>query len=364
MKVPFVDLGVQYTSIKEEIDSAVLKVISNTSFVGGTTVSQFEQQFAEYVGVNECVSCANGTDALEIALEALGVGNGDEVIVPAFTWVSTASAVCRVGAKPIWADVHPDFYTLDPDKVEEKITGRTKAILPVHFYGLPADMRPIMKIANKHDLKVLEDCAQAHGASVFGQNVGTFGDISTFSFYPGKNLGAYGDGGAIATNNPELSDKVRVIARLGQREKHNHVVIGRNSRLDSMQAAILSIKLKYLKEWTQGRQQVAKWYNDELASTSLKLPEVPEGFEHVYHLYVVQVKDRDSLQKYLTSKEIATQIHYPKSLNQLGLFDPQGAFPVSDAMSGGLLSLPMYAELTREQVRYVATSIREFYARG
>lgn len=360
MHIPFVDLHVQYISIKKEIDDAISTVLTNTSFIGGSAVEQFENSFADYLGVSHCVSCANGTDAIEIALEALGIGNGDEVLVPSYTWVSTASAVSRVGAQPVFVDVHPDFYTMDVSKIEEKITSKTRAILPVHFYGLPADMPTILSLAKKHDLLVVEDCAQAHGATINGQKVGTFGDIATFSFYPGKNLGAYGDGGAIVTNNQDLALKVSVIARLGQQGKHNHVAIGRNSRLDTLQAAILQVKLQHLGAWTKGRQQVAKCYNEALKGASVKLPSVPEGFSHVYHLYVIQSEDRDGLREHLKKNGIDTQIHYPKPLNQLGIFDVQGTFPVSDEMSGKLISFPMYAELTRGQVDYVANLIKEF----
>ena len=217
MKVPFVDLKLQYQSIKAEIDAAIAEVLQNTSFIGGDKVTLFEEAFAQFVKTDFCVSCANGTDALEIALEAMGLGAGDEVIVPAYTWVSSASAVVRVGATPILVDVHPDYYTLDPERVKSAISPRTKAIMPVHFYGLPADMPAIMQLAETHGLLVIEDCAQAHGATIQDQQVGTFGDMATYSFYPGKNLGAYGDGGAMVTNNPEFAERARIIARLGQR---------------------------------------------------------------------------------------------------------------------------------------------------
>ena len=360
MHIPFVDLKAQYLSIKAEIDEAIASVLENTSFIGGGIVAQFENSFAQYIGANHGVSCANGTDAIEIALEALGIGSGDEVLVPAYTWISTASAVSRVGAKPIFVDVHPNFYTMDVSKIEEKITPKTKAIIPVHFYGLPADMPSILSIAKKHNLFVVEDCAQAHGATINGQKVGTFGDMATFSFYPGKNLGAYGDGGAIITNNEILASKARVIARLGQQGKHIHVAIGRNSRLDTLQAAVLEVKLKHLDTWTKGRQQVAQWYNEALKDAAIKLPTVPEGYAHVYHLYVIQTEDRNILKEHLKKDGVDTQIHYPKPLNQLGVFEQQGSFPVSDEMSTKLLSLPMYAEMTKEQVEYVAGSIIDF----
>lgn len=361
MKVPFVDLQAQYQSIKPEIDDAIADILNNAIFVNGAPLTSFEENFAKYMGVAHCVGCANGTDAIEIALETLGIGSGDEVLVPAYTWVSTASAVSRVGAKPIFVDVHPDFYTMDATKIEAKITPNTKAIIPVHFYGLPADMSAILKIAKQYKLKVIEDCAQAHNATINGKKVGSLGDIATFSFYPGKNLGAYGDGGAVVTNSKALDEKARIIARLGQQGKHNHIIVGRNSRLDSMQAAILNVKLKHLTNWTAKRQLVADWYLELLKELPIKLPSKPEGFGHVYHLFVIQTDRRDELKEYLHAKGINTQIHYPKPLNQIGVFKDQGDFPVSDAMAGKLLSLPMYAELNRVQVEYVALAIRKFF---
>lgn len=360
MNIPFVDLKAQYVSIKSEIDAAIASVLENTLFIGGNIVEQFEKRFAEFNDIKHCVSCANGTDAIEIALETIGIGKGDEVLVPAYTWVSTASAVSRVGAHPVFVDVHPDYYTIDVAKIEEKVTARTKAIIPVHFYGLPADMPEILKIADRHKLLVIEDCAQAHGATINGRKVGTFGNMATFSFYPGKNLGAYGDGGAVVTNNSEFASKALAIARLGQQGKHNHVAIGRNSRLDTMQAAILQVKLKHLNDWTKKRQEVASWYNKVLPDSQIKRPLVPDGYTHVYHLYVVQAEDRDGLKEHLKKNGIDTQIHYPKPLNQLGIFEPQGDFYVSDEMSNRLLSLPMFAEMTEEQVEYIASAVKEF----
>ncbi len=362
MNIPFVDLQIQYQSIKEEIDEAIANILDNSIFVNGEPLASFEKKFAEYMGVSHCIGCGNGTDAIEIALEALGVGKGDEVLVPAYTWVSTASAVSRVGAKPIFVDVHPDFYTIDVSTIEEKITKNTKAIIPVHFYGLPADMDSIIAIAKQHNLKVIEDCAQAHNATINGKKVGSFGDMATYSFYPGKNLGAYGDGGAVVTNSKELDEKARIIARLGQQGKHNHIITGRNSRLDSMQAAILSVKLRHLTKWTKKRQLVAEWYLDLLKEAPVKLPTLPSAsFEHVYHLFVIQTDRRDGLKEYLLSKGIDTQIHYPKPLHQIGIFKEQGPFSVAEAMSEKLLSLPMYAELNRVQVEYVVKAVKAFF---
>jgi len=361
MNIPFVDLQVQYQSIKSEIDKAIANVLDNAAFVGGSNLTSFEANFAAHMGVAHCIGCANGTDAIEVALEALGIGKGDEVLVPAYTWVSTASAVSRVGAAPIFVDVHPQFYTIDVTKIEAKITSRTKAILPVHFYGLAADMMAIVKIAKQHGLKVVEDCAQAHDATINGKKVGSFGDIATFSFYPGKNLGAYGDGGAIITNSKELEEKARIICRLGQQGKHNHIMAGRNSRLDSLQAAILKVKLTHLADWTAKRQLIAEWYLELLKDIPVKLPSKPEGYGHVYHLFVIQTARRDELKEYLASKGISTQIHYPKPLHQIGIFKEQSPFSVSESMADKLLSLPMYAELNKVQVEYVTLAIKAFF---
>ena len=364
MNVPFVDLKAQYQSIKKVIDPAIQGVLDETAFIGGDRVEKFEKEFAEFVGVANGIGCANGTDAIEIALEAIGIGEGDEVIVPAYTWVSTASAVVRVGAQPVFVDVHPDYYTLDPEKIEAAITPKTRAVIPVHFYGLAADMITIGQIAEKNNLFVIEDCAQAHGATIGRQKVGTFGDMATFSFYPGKNLGAYGDGGAIVTNDDNLAKLARVISRLGQEGKHNHLMAGRNSRLDTLQAAILSAKLPHLEEWTAKRRWVARQYNLKLATLDIKLPRIPNDFKHVYHLYIIQVAERDLLRDYLAKKGIQTQIHYPKPLNQMPFFANAGAMAVSDAMAGRLLSLPMYPEMTMEQVDYVVKHVEAFVSFG
>ncbi|RLD23030.1 MAG: erythromycin biosynthesis sensory transduction protein eryC1 [Bacteroidetes bacterium] len=360
MEIAFVDLKAQYKSIKSKIDEAVAEVINNTSFIGGGKAKEFETKFAEFIGVDHAVGCANGTDAIEIALEALGVGKGDEVLVPAYTWVSTASAVSRVGAEPVFVDVHEDYYTMDIKLIEEAITSKTKAIIPVHFYGLPADMIAINKIAKKHKLYVIEDCAQAHGAMIGKQAVGSFGDIATFSFYPGKNLGAYGDGGAILTNNEALAHKCRVISGLGQDGKHNHVIAGRNSRLDTLQAAILSVKLPLLEEWTARRRWVARQYNMKLNNSKVKVQRIPNDFKHVYHLYVIQVDKRDELKSFLEENGVQTQIHYPKPLNQFEMFKNHSAKKVSDAMADRLLSLPMYAEMTQGQIDYIVKLIQKF----
>lgn len=344
MKVPFIDLRGQYLSIKEEVDQAIQSVIESDFFVGGEVVQQFEQEFANFLGVDHCIGCANGTDALEIALTALGIGKGDEVLVPALTWISTAEAVSNVGAEPVFVDVIEAERTIDPTLIEAKITNRTKAIIPVHLYGLPARMNEIYLLAEKHTLKVVEDCAQAHGAAIDGKKVGTFGDIATFSFYPSKNLGAYGDGGAIVTNDPNLAENVRRIGNHGQLQKHDHMILGRNSRLDSIQAAVLRVKLSYLEDWNAQRNQIAGQYPEKMKEAMH--PKVPEGFDHVFHLYVVQSDRRDELQDKLTKAGIETMVHYPMPLPFIQAYayqnNLQGSFPVAEKLSREVLSLPMY----------------------
>ncbi len=357
MKIPFVDLKAQYESIKDEIDAAVAEVIGNTAFISGRYAAAFETAFAEYIGSENCIAVANGTDAIEIALKAIGVGQGDEVIVPANTFFATAEAVVNVGAAPVYVDCEPDFYNIDPTKIEEKISPRTRAIIPVHLYGLPAEMDAIMAVARKHDLKVLEDCAQSHGADYKGQRTGTFGDIATFSFYPGKNLGAYGDAGAIVTSDAAVAQKCRLIADHGQPAKYRHTLIGRNSRMDGIQAAILSVKLRYLDAWLSARRSVAARYNELLAGKNVVLPRTPERSTHGFHLYVVRVKDRDAVIGKLTDAGVATGLHYPTAVPFLEAFEDRGYrpedFPVAHSQMGEILSLPMYPELTDEMIEFV-----------
>lgn len=357
MQVPFVDLKAQYLSIKNEIDDAIAQILQNTSFVGGTHVAQFEQAFAEYIGTKHCITCGNGTDSLEILLKAMGVGVGDEVIVPAVSWISTSESVSTVGATPIFVDIEPDYYTIDSAKIEEKITEKTKAIVPVHLYGQPANMPAIMAIANKYNLKVMEDCAQAHGASIDEKTVGTWGHCASFSFYPGKNLGAYGDAGAMITNDDELAEKARRIANHGQLKKHDHQIEGRNSRMDALQAAILSVKLVHLEQWTKARIGNANQYNKLLANAAIVLPKTRTNTRHVFHLYVARSAERDKLKEYLKTKDVATGIHYPTALPLLPCYNMFNYkvedFPVATQYQNEILSLPMFAELTNEQIEYV-----------
>jgi dTDP-4-amino-4,6-dideoxygalactose transaminase len=362
MHIPFVDLKAQYHSLETEFDGAIKQVVSATAFVGGRFATQFENSFAEYLGADHCVVVGNGTDALEIALRAVGVGPGDDVLVPANTFFATAEAVVNIGANVIFVDVDPLTYNIDPERIAAKITSRSRAIIPVHLFGLPAEIDKIVEIARANKLKIIEDCAQAHGATYKGQKVGTFGDIATFSFYPSKNLGAFGDGGAIVTNDQKYADLARLIANHGQPAKNRHTIIGRNSRLDGIQAAVLSVKLPHLDEWLEHRRRNARRYNDLLADTGLTLPFEPADRRHTYHLFVVQVPDRDTVQSKLGEAGIDTGVHYPTALPFLEAFQSlnhsPADFPVAHSQMSKLLSLPMYAELTEEMIAYVCEHLR------
>lgn len=368
MKIPFVDLKAQYLSLKAELDEAIGRVVGETAFISGRYAETFEKSFAEYLGVGHCVACANGTDALEIGLMAIGVEAGDEVLVPANTWISTAEAVTNIGAQVVFVDSEPAYYNLDPSKIEEKLTPRTKAIIPVHLYGLPADMDEILAVARKHGLRVLEDCAQAHGATYKGKTVGSLGDAATFSFYPSKNLGAFGDAGAILSNNQEYADRARLIANHGQMAKNRHTIEGRNSRMDGIQAAVLSVKLPYLDGWLDARRAHAKLYDELLGDTGLTLPDAPKDSRHTYHLYVIQAPNRDAVQAKLNESGIETGVHYPTALPFMEAYEHLGHtpadFPVSHSQMGNLLSLPMYAELTDEMIEFVCANLKRTVSRS
>lgn len=362
MQVPFVDLKIQYQSIRSEIDQAIQGVLEDATYIGGQVVSEFERSFAKYVSVEHVVACGNGTDALELALQALEIGDGDEVIVPAMSWISTSEAVTTVGARPVFADILPDLFTIDPAAIEQKISTKTKAIIPVHFYGRPAQMDQILAIAQKHDLKVIEDCAQAHGAKLNGQSVGSFGDLAAFSFYPSKNLGAYGDAGAVVTNSEGLAKTCRLIADHGQEIKHHHLREGRNSRMDTLQAAILQVKLKYLEKWTAMRIEKAHYYNQHLAELPIATPILDANHRHVFHLYTIQVQNRDQIQTKLAKVGVNTQIHNPKPLPELmpykGKFNTND-YPVAKHLAAQTLSLPLFPEITQEQQNYVIERLGE-----
>lgn len=364
MKIPFVDLHRQYLRIKDEIDAAIASVIQDSAYIGGQRVKQFEAEFASWLGIDHVIACANGTDSIEILLDALGVGPGDEVIVPALSWISTAEAVGTRGATPVFVDID-HTYCIDPEKIEGKITPRTKGIIPVHLYGCPCNMTRIMGIAHAHSLFVLEDCAQAHGAEHKGRKVGTFGDCASFSFYPGKNLGAYGDAGAMVTNRADLADQARMVANHGQPQKHTHLIEGRNSRMDGMHAAVLSVKLKQLDWWTDERIVAAQAYTELLKGSNLALPQIPEGDKHVFHLYVVQSDDRNGLAHSLAEEGIATAIHYPVPLPLLDCYNhlsyQTADIPKAFSACRRILSLPMFAEITEEMIQFVVAQIGEHY---
>jgi dTDP-4-amino-4,6-dideoxygalactose transaminase len=363
MTIPFVDLQAQYQSIKKDIDEAIQLVIENAQFIGGPQVKQFEESFAALHHTPYCISCANGTDSLEIIMKAMGIKEGDEVIVPAISWISTSEAVSAVGAKPVFVDIEEEFYTINPELISEKITERTKAIIPVHLYGQPAHMPRIMELASQYGLKVIEDCAQAHLASIDDKLAGTWGNAASFSFYPGKNLGAYGDAGCIITQDEKLATDCRRITNHGQLKKHDHQTEGRNSRLDTLQAAILLAKLPHLKEWTNARVQHADLYKQLLINTNLKTPSTRSGTQHVFHLYVVRTSHREELIQYLREKNINTAIHYPKALPFLPCYSKYGHkendFPVAYQCQHEILSLPMYPELTLPMIEYITDQIKQ-----
>ena len=359
--IPLVDLHAQYLTIKESIDAAMRRVVESSTFIGGACVREFEQAYAADYGMAHCVSVANGTDAIYIALRMLGVGAGHEVITSAHSWIATSETISQCGAQPVFVDVD-EYYTIDPELIEAAITPRTRAIIPVHLYGQPADMTRIMSIAARHDLLVIEDCAQAHYASWCGRRVGTFGAAATFSFYPGKNLGAYGDAGAILTNDASLAERMRMYANHGSLRKHDHRMEGINSRLDALQAAILSAKLPHIHAWTRARQQVAGWYEEALrAVPGLRLPRVRESATHVWHLYVVQLQQRDAVAARLAARGIQTGVHYPTPLPLLEAYRRlevrPGQFPAAVCNARRILSLPIYPELSRQQVELVARAL-------
>lgn len=363
MSIPFVDLKAQYQALQSEIDTAINAVISECAFIKGPYVEAFESEFANYINAKHCISCANGTDAIEIVLQALGVGPGDEVIVPANSFIATSESVTTAGAKPVFVDCEPNFRNIDPEKLEEKITSKTKAIIAVHLYGMPADLSRIMKIAQRHNCYVIEDAAQAHGARYNGQRIGTIGHAATFSFFPGKNLGAYGDGGAITCQEDQLARKCRMIANHGRISKYDHEFEGRNSRLDGLQAAILSVKLKYLDNWNALRRQHADYYRSKLSQTKLVLPTIASHIEPVFHLYVVEHPEREKLRVGLTERGIGCGVHYPIALPMLQAYSrfnhSAEEFPNSVRMSKQALSLPMYPELTKNQIDTVVSAVEE-----
>jgi dTDP-4-amino-4,6-dideoxygalactose transaminase len=360
--IPFVDLKAQYISIKDEINVAVAGVLESTQFILGNEVAAFEQEFAHYCGADYGIAVNTGTSALHLALMANGIGPGDEVITVPFTFVATVAAIGYTGATPVFVDIDPVSYTLDVTQVEKAITERTKAILPVHLYGQPADMDPLLEIARRHDLAVIEDAAQAHRAEYKGRRVGSLGDLGCFSFYPGKNLGAYGEGGMVVTNNPEHARTIQMLRDWGQEQRYHHVLKGYNYRMDGLQGAILRVKLRHLDAWTDARRAHAEHYNALLADSGVKTPTVMPYSHHVYHIYAVQTQQRELLQQQLSEQGIQTGIHYPIPVHLQAAYSDLGYklgdFPHSEQAAGRVLSLPMHAELTPEQIHTVAKSLQ------
>ena len=364
MKIPVFDLKRQYEYLKEELDNAFTNVFESGSFVLGENVRLFEEEFTDFFGAGFAVGVGSGTEALHLSLRACDIGPGDEVITVPNTAVPTISAISFTGAKPVFVDITPDTYTMDLKKVEEKITEKTRAILPVHLYGHTTEMEQVMKLAEAHNLRVIEDACQAHGAKYNGNNAGTIGDMGCFSFYPTKNLGAYGDGGMVVTNNEELYKKLIMLRNYGEVEKFTSKIEGFNSRLDEIQAAVLRVKLRYLDEWTDRRRETATQYRQLLYNSNVQLPCERQWAKHVYHLFVIRVNKRNDLKDYLQERGVGTQIHYPipihlqEAYKKLG--HNAGDFPISERNAEEILSLPIYPELTTEEVETVAGLITEF----
>lgn len=366
MKVPFLDLNAPYKELKQELDSAYQRVMESGWFILGAEVEAFEHEFAAYCGAKHCVGVGNGLEALHLILRAYGIGEGDEVIVPSNTYIATWLAVSYAGAKPVPVEPLEHSYNLDPEKVEAAITPRTRAILPVHLYGLLADIDPLMALAEKYDLKVIEDSAQAQGAHYKGRMSGNLGHISGFSFYPGKNLGALGDAGAVVTNDDKLAEQVRILRNYGSKVKYYNDQKGYNSRLDEMQAAFLRVKLRHLDEWNMRRMKIASAYLDSLASTGLILPSILDSTEPIWHIFPIRYEKRDDLQKYLKNKGVDTLIHYPVPPHLSGAYAdlnmPKGTFPIAEKIASSELSLPMGPHLTLDDAEYVTTIIRDYLA--
>lgn len=365
MRIPFVDLSKQYHSIKKDIDDAIRSVIQDAAFIQGKYVEEFEKEFASYCHSSHCVGVGNGTDALFIALKVFDIGPGDEVIVPANSFIATSEAVTMTGAKAVFVDCDPKTYNIDIKRITGCLTSKTKAIIPVHLYGLPADMSTISKLAKENNLKLIQDCAQAHGATVDNKFLSHFGDILSFSFYPGKNLGAYGDAGALVTNDAAIADRIRMFANHGRLSKYDHEFEGMNSRMDGIQGAILNTKLKYLDAWIEQRRKNAGHYNRLLPEVGdIAVPINLPDRKHVYHLYVIRTKHRDRLKTYLSDRGIVTGIHYPIALPNLAAYKHFGHkkedFPVANRYQDEILSLPLYPEMTKEMILQVVSAIDEF----
>jgi dTDP-4-amino-4,6-dideoxygalactose transaminase len=363
VKVPFLDLRSQYQFLKPELGPAMERVMERAAFILGEEVRTFERRFAEMTGAAHAINCANGSDALEMAYQALGVGPGDEVLVPAHTWLTTATSATRLGAEPIFVDSHPDYYTLDLDDAARKITPRTKVIVPVHLFGQAAPIDEILELARRHGLKVVEDCAQAAGTTYRGRHVGTFGDIGCFSFYPGKNLGAYGDAGALIAQDEKLATYLRRLGNHGALQKYDNDIPGRNSRIDSLQAAVLNVKLNHLAGWIEQRRKHAAYYDEAFSKAGITHPAVAPQSAHSYHVYAVRVPNREQVRERLTTAGVETLVHYPKAVPFLGAYtskkyQPED-FPVAFRHMNEMLSLPLYPELAPGQRDYVISQLTQ-----
>jgi dTDP-4-amino-4,6-dideoxygalactose transaminase len=377
MQVPFLDLKIQYKSIKEEVGIEIQKVLDNTAYILGKPVSEFENNFAEAHNVKHCVGTSSGTDGNHLILWALGIKPGDEVIIPANTFIATAWGITLCGAKPVLVDCHPDNYNLDPEKVEAAITPKTKAIVAVHLYGQPAEMNKLQEIADKHNILLVEDAAQAHLAEYNGKKVGGLSTASSFSFYPGKNLGAYGEAGAVLTNDDELLRTIKMMREHGQSKKYYHDTFGHNYRMEGIQGAVLGVKLKYLDKWTDGRRRAASKYREFLGDISeINLPVEMANVKHVYHLFVIQMNGsddakrqerRDALQQFLGENGVSSGLHYAIPLHEQKCFEylgyKKGDFPVTEQLAESGISLPMYPELTDVQISYVSDKVKEFFTK-
>lgn len=366
-QIPLVDLRAQYRAVAPEVDAAMRQVLERADFILGEEVEAFESEFAAYCEAPYAVGLDSGISALELGMRALGIGHGDEVLTPANSFIASSSAISFAGATPIWVDVDPRTYNLDPDAARAALSSRTKAIMPVHLYGQPADMDPILAFAREHRLKVIEDACQAHGARYAGRRVGSFGDVAAFSFYPGKNLGAYGDGGALVTHDEQLAERVRVMRNYGQRRKYEHADLAWNRRLDTLQAAVLRVKLRRLDDWNAARRRHAAVYDELLAEAGVTPPVVAPDREHVYHLYVVETAERDAMLASLREQGIGAGLHYPIPIHLQEAYLERGCgrgtFPVTETAASRVLSLPMYPELTGDQLERVAGAVRAFRAR-
>jgi dTDP-4-amino-4,6-dideoxygalactose transaminase len=367
MKVPFLDLKRQYSTIKKEMDGAVFSALSNTRFILGPEVKSFEEKVAAYCGAKFAIGVASGTDALLLSLRACGVKQGDEVITTSFSFFASAGVISRLGANPVFVDIDAETYNIDPDQIEKKISQKTKAIMPVHLFGQCADMDPIMDVAKQHNLKVVEDAAQAIGAEYKGEKAGTMGDLGCFSFFPSKNLGGAGDGGMVVTNDPEMGEMIRILRVHGSKPKYYHSTIGYNSRLDTLQAAILGVKLNHLDDWTKKRRKHAEVYNSAFKDLDIITPKQESFNYHIYNQYTIAVKNRDELRKHLKEKQIGHDSYYPVPLHLQECYRflgyKKGDLPVSEKKAEEVVSIPVYPELTEEEQEYVISTIKEFVAR-